>query len=158
MSDTAKYFHSIYFNVFLLLIYFNAFLLMKFYIQMRLVATFVPLTARWQSICLDKQIFPNFDKIFSYFDKICPHFDKIFPHFDKISSYFDKIFSHFDKIVLPNKSFHDLKSSFIWVSSVWFVRWNIKKSWRRLDFCQVVSQTLKFYDIYNFPHIKCWWL
>ena len=32
----------------------------------------------------------------------------------------------------------------------------LKRFEHRLDFCQVVSQTLKFYDIYNFPHIKCW--
>ena len=45
--------------------------------------------------------------------------------------------------------------TFGWIL-IWNGRWwNIRMFWRRLDFCQVVSQILKFYDIYNFPHIKC---
>ena len=53
---------------------------------MRLVATFVQLTARWQSICLPQQIFPHFDKIFlpnKYSLSICLT-QQIFPHFYKI--------------------------------------------------------------------------
>ena len=75
---------------------------------MRLVATFVQLTARWQSICLTQQIFPHFYKIFlpNKYALSIWFTQQIFQNVDKYSLSIcltQQIFPHFDKIFLPNK-------------------------------------------------------